>query len=119
MYSLGCARVTTAPTTMPITTRPTITHQLRASVVNQDPTSMLVLSSLLMRSSGGGGCLAPVYRRRVGPAAGRTGGSPAAALEVGAHALEDLEVVVRELAAVEVLEHVAAAVLAEPPPLLR
>ncbi len=80
---------------------------------------MLVLSSLLMRSSGGGDCLATVYRRRVGPAAGRTGGSPAAALEVGAHALEDLEVVVRERAAVEVLEHVAAAVLAEPPPLLR
>ena len=37
---------------------------------------------------------------------------------VGAHALEDLEVVVRESAAVEVLEHEAAAVLAEPPPLL-
>ena len=84
-----------------------MTHQLRASVANQEPTSMVVLSSLLMRSSGGGGCSAPSYRRRRAAAAGAAGtaagGSPAASPVVGAHALEDLEVVVRELAAVEVL----------------
>ena len=106
MYSLGAARVTSAPTTRAEHHEAEDDPPVAGSVANQEPTSMVVASSVLMRSSG-------VRSRHILP---QRHASPRAAAVMAAerHALEDREVVVRECAAVEVLEHVAAAVAPEP-----